>query len=324
MKNIKNSVIIFLHRKGRTLLKVLAVVLFVYFISRKFHCMVFRLENAVCISITGRMANAMFQEAFLYSFSKKRHNSEVVFSSENPLADIFTLDGLNWRYDNTYSCSCYSLYQDKWNCAYDESLENLKLPLQVWGFFQSWKYFKGDEEEIRRMFTFQPRLQKAAKDQLETIVASFANKGVTEKTVLVGVHVRRGDYVNKKEYFFIDYGYNVATEAYIHNAITFFQEKYQDVLFIVCGNGVAWAREVMKSYERVHFVNDISPPRDMALLTRTHHTIMTVGTFGWWIGWLTNGTTVYYKNTYQEGTHFSKEFNGGTKDHFIANWIGLD
>jgi hypothetical protein len=38
-----------------------------------------------------------------------------------------------------------------------------------------------------------------------------------------------------------------------------------------------------------------SAPVDMATLSLTNHTIMTVGSFGWLIGWLTGGITVYYK-----------------------------
>ncbi|XP_062587425.1 galactoside alpha-(1,2)-fucosyltransferase 2-like [Saccostrea cucullata] len=320
--NLKNSIFQFLNRRGKTLLKVFAVVVLIYFFYWEVHCMIFKQNNVVCIYIQGRLANAMFQEAFVYSFAKERDGTEVVFGSENPLVNIFTLEGLNWKYDRSYSCSCYSKFEDKWDCAFDDVFERLMPPVQVYGYFQSWKYLKGHEEGIRRMFTFQPHIQNKAKDQLHTIVDSFKDKGVSDKTVLVGIHIRRGDYIKKKH--FVDFGYNVAPDVYIHNAIKFYQVRYPDVLFIVCGNDIAWAREVMKSYGRVHFVEGNSPSQDMALLTRTHHTIMTVGTFGWWIGWLTNGTTVYYKHTYREGTDFMAQFHGSTQEHFLPNWIGLE
>lgn len=295
----------------------------------KLHCMVFTLDNVLCVSVTGRLGNIMFQEAFVYAFAKQKSKPTIVFNSDNPLVDTFTLEGLNWRYDSTYSCSCYSLYQDRWNCAFDDTFENLvpsKQTFQVFGYFQSWRYFIGHEEEIRRMFTFKPHIKAKVNEQLRSIVSSFSDRGVTDKTVLVGVHIRRGDLVNKKVYLglFREFGYNVAPESYIHNAVKFYQAKFPDVLFIVCGNDIRWAREVMQKYDRVYFREENTPPEDMALLTGTHHTLMTVGTFGWWIGWLTNGTTVYYKHTYQEGTDFGFEFHGSTKDHFPPNWVGLE
>lgn len=288
--------------------------------------MIFKLENVICISITGRLANAMFQEAFVYSFAKNKGKSMVVFNSENPLSNIFTLEGFNWKHDNTYSCGCLPKYEDKWDCAYDATYENLQLSpedsVQVFGYFQSWKYLRGHEKDIKKLFTFQSHIKDRAEEQIQRIVNSFKQKGVTKETVLVGVHIRRGDYVKNK--VFVEFGYNVATDTYIHHAVKYFQDKFKDVLFIVCGNDLPWAREVMQRYERTYFVEGNTPSQDMALLSRTQHTLMTVGTFGWWIGWLTNGTTVYYKNTYREGTKFMMEFHGSTKDHFPPHWIGLD
>lgn len=321
-----NRIKSYFQRKGKQLIKPVAISLAICLFLWKLQCLLFKLENVICISITGRLANAMFQEAFVFTFAKNKGKPMVIFSSENPLTDIFTLEGLNWKYDSTHLCRCYPKYFDRWDCAFDDQYEKLQLSskdtVQVFGYFQSWKYLKGYEREIKKLFTFQPSIRQRADKQLQGIIKSFQDKGVTKKTVLVGVHIRRGDYVTEKT--FVNFGYNVATETYIHNAVKYFQDRYPDVLFIVCGNDLPWAREVMQKYERTYFVEGNSPSQDMALLTGTHHTLMTVGTFGWWIGWLTNGTTVYYKHTYREGTDFMMEFNGGITDHFPPHWVGLD
>ncbi|XP_048764984.2 galactoside alpha-(1,2)-fucosyltransferase 2-like isoform X2 [Ostrea edulis] len=326
MKNLKNSILIFFNRKGKLSLKILAAVFLILVLFWKSYCFIFKLDNVVCVLIQGRLANAMFQEAFVYTFAKKKNKAAVVFSGENPLANIFTLEGLNWTYDNTKSCSCYSMYEDKWDCAFDDTFENLHLhdkqTVRVLGYFQSWKYFKGHEKEIRRLFTFKQNIEEKTHSILLSIISSLKYKGVTDKTVLVGVHIRRGDYVSNK--VFVDFGYNVASEIYMHNAVKFYQRRYSDLLFIVCGNDIPWARQVLQEYDRVYFVEGNTASEDMALLAGTHHTLMTVGTFGWWIGWLTNGTTVYYKHNFREGTDFMRQFHGSTKEHFPPHWIGLE
>ena len=39
-----------------------------------------------------------------------------------------------------------------------------------------------------------------------------------------------------------------------------------------------------------------TPERDMALLSLCEHTVVSVGSFGWWSAWLANGVTVYYSS----------------------------
>jgi len=61
--------------------------------------------------------------------------------------------------------------------------------------------------------------------------------------------------------------------------------------------------------------------QDLAILSQCNHTIMTVGTYGWWAGYLAGGITVYYKNFPAEGSSFYRIFS--KDDFFPPHWIGL-
>jgi hypothetical protein len=55
----------------------------------------------------------------------------------------------------------------------------------------------------------------------------FLDIAIPKKNItLVGVHVRRGDKLLYKDV-------NVASQEYLHNAVTYFRKKYGKVLFIV-------------------------------------------------------------------------------------------
>ena len=60
---------------------------------------------------------------------------------------------------------------------------------------------------------------------------------------------------------------------------------------------------------------------DLVLLSLCNHSIMTVGTFGWWGSWLTNGTVVYYDYQNKPGSYFARRMR--TEDFFPPSWIPI-
>ena len=60
---------------------------------------------------------------------------------------------------------------------------------------------------------------------------------------------------------------------------------------------------------------------DLAILSSCNHTIMTVGTYGWWAGYLAGGITVYYRNFPAKGSELVPWFS--REDHFPPDWVGL-
>ena len=62
----------------------------------------------------------------------------------------------------------------------------------------------------------------------------------------------------------------------------------------------------------------------MCALSMCNHTIITVGSFGWWSAWLANGTTVYFKDVAKQNSPLRKAFSKDMSDFFFPSWVGLE
>lgn len=276
----------------------------------------------LCLKFQGGLANQMFIYAFGLSMAKKR-NMQFIVPSDNMLTKYFRILPNTWE-DHGYhrrSCSCFWKREDEVDCGYDENLE--KSPdtdLSFNGYFQSWKYWIDYEADVRKAFTFKSSILKEADKQISRIL-TLNNSSTANDTVLIGVHIRNGDY---SESHFSQYGYQLAPASYLESATNYFRKRFKKVLFVVCTNDIPWTRKVLSVNNDVHIVSGNPAEVDMALLSRTNHTIMTVGTYGWMIAWLTRGTTLHYKYPYRAGSDFAKQFHSDYSDHFYPKWIAME
>lgn len=179
--------------------------------------------------------------------------------------------------------------------------------VKIDGHIQSWKYFKSIENEIRHQFVFKQNI----KDQAQLLLKRVVRSGY----VTVGVHIRRGDMLNH---------YPVANRKYLQIASDYFRSRYKKVIFIVCTSPDketrAWTlRNFVQIYNNDSILMDNAPPEvDMCLLSSCDHTIITVGSFGWWAGWLNNGTTIYY-DFFDDTYNYTFTKN----DYIYPGWIGI-
>ena len=192
-------------------------------------------------------------------------------------------------------------------------------------YLQSWKYFENVIPQLKEQFTFKTEISKRADETLSNISTDFLkrqhSKGITAQNItFVGVHVRRGDMVAEKQ--FVEFGYQVAPIQYIHKAMKFFTDKFKTVLYIVCSDSMEWAKNNIKNLNVV-FVHD-EPEVDMSVLIHCNHTIITVGTFGWWSGFLAGGITVYYKHPARNSSKHRKTFSKTYSDYFYPGWIAME
>ncbi|EMP42229.1 Galactoside 2-alpha-L-fucosyltransferase 2 [Chelonia mydas] len=148
-------------------------------------------------------------------------------------------------------------------------------------------------------------------------------RGQRRNVTYVGVHVRRGDYVQVMGERWKGW---VADKAYLEKAMGYFRAKYQEPVFVVTSNGMEWCREnIDASWGDVYFSGDgkeSSPGRDFALLAHCNHTIMTIGTFGIWAGYLAGGETIYLANYTLPDSPFLEIFKPAAA--FLPEWIGID
>jgi hypothetical protein len=185
-------------------------------------------------------------------------------------------------------------------------------PLYVEGYWQSPVWFKGIEDVLRKEFV----LRKPLMSEVERIVA-FSNQEST-----VGVHVRRGDFVNDPQMARI---HAVCTADYYRKAARLMQDRVPGARFIVVSDEPNWVEAnlgLAADQVTVPSGGERSAAADLSLLAGCRHHILSNSTFGWWAAWLSErtGSVVIAPDRWFVGKH--KEPSGLIPAHWIR--IGAD
>lgn len=142
------------------------------------------------------------------------------------------------------------------------------------GFWQSEKYFPDVREQLLEDFSFR--------------VAGENNCRIIEQmksTVSVSLHIRRGDYLEKK--FRGIYG-GICTERYYKSAIEYFKSRFLYVKFFVFSDDKEWAKKTFAGddFLIVEGNGGDQSYMDMCLMSQCKHNIIANSSFSWWGAWL--------------------------------------
>src|SRR6218665_337111 len=209
-------------------------------------------------------------------------------------------------------------------CALDcriFSLSGLHLNATVTGYLQSWKYFSNVAERIRQEFTFNDELKAQADDFLGNLKDNLTSE--FNDSIFIGIHIRRGDMTSRRK---VSFGYTVASKEYQAVAVNYFRTNFpvNTLVVVVCTDDLEWSKQNFPGVDRNSFVafsENRTAAQDMAILVACNHTIITVGTFGWWSGYLAGGRTIYYKDFPTPGSYMASVVDKA--DYFPPDWIGL-
>ncbi|KAM4800835.1 galactoside alpha-(1,2)-fucosyltransferase 1 [Urocitellus parryii] len=283
------------------------------------------LQNADPVSGTwtihpdGRLGNQMGQYATLLALAQLNGRRAFILPAMHAtLAPVFriTLPVLTSEVDSRTPWRKLQLHD--WM---SEEYFCLKDPfLKLSGFPCSWTFFHHLREQIRREFTLHDHLR----DEAQHLLSQFrlGHTGARPRT-FVGVHVRRGDYLQVMPQRWKGV---VGDRVYLQQAMDWFRARHEAPIFVVTSNGMKWCWEnIDMSRGDVVFAGDGqegSPGKDFALLTQCNHTIMTVGTFGFWAAYLAGGDTVYLANFTLPDSEFLKVFK--PEAAFLPEWVGIN
>ena len=140
------------------------------------------------------------------------------------------------------------------------------------GDWQSYKYFQDSEADIRRMFVYQDAFSKGAEAIKERIAGTPQS---------VGVHFRRGDYVNL----------NITIDPkYYHDAIVMAAQKLDDPVFFCFSEDLEWVKQNVSDlpyhFEFIEYESDQKGLEDFELLRSCRNIITCNSTYSWWAAWL--------------------------------------
>ncbi|XP_027223995.2 galactoside alpha-(1,2)-fucosyltransferase 2 isoform X1 [Penaeus vannamei] len=152
--------------------------------------------------------------------------------------------------------------------------------------------FNPFKEELRREFVFPKRVQEKVREILADVQQKWQSaNNSTVLPVLVGFHVRRADYVR---YAAINFRASLPEDKYFTRALSHYRQKFpNEVAFVVASDDMAFVRQRLGHYPDVFFSSGESAADDMALLSSCNHSIVTMGSYGFWTGFLAGGEVVY-------------------------------
>lgn len=280
-----------------------------------------RHSGFLCGSVKGNLGNRLFVFASIYGIAKMK-NITYVIPKHDTLLDTFNLgnDSTLLVSRDFRKCKGTMYRKERICCGYDPKLLNLDLSkgYTLITYLQSWKYFEGAQRHLKSQLTFKIDTQLWVNHTLEKILQ---NQNYTQRddVTFIGIHVRRGDMMTSVS----GYGYQVATPAYLHRAIDNFKHL-SNVIYIVCSLEIRWVKGHLHNLTNVYYSDPKhGPQKDLALLAACDHVITTVGTFGWWGGWLSGGNVTYYKWPAKPGSGLRSQFSRDYTDFFLPQWIGL-
>jgi hypothetical protein len=159
--------------------------------------------------------------------------------------------------------------------AYDASVLALREPVCLIGYWQSERYFVEIAGGIRADFTLRQPLADANAELLE-----LARSGLS-----VGLHVRRGDFVNLNDAAQV---HGLCSIDYYRRAIGLVRARSPECHFLVFSDDPQWARAELPLGPTAIFVtgNAETPEQDLALMRACKHHIIANSSFSWWAGWL--------------------------------------
>lgn len=251
----------------------------------------------------GRLGNQMFQYASLKGIAKYRNYEYSI-----PPKEVFgNVDGNVRRSDfNLYDV--FNLKEEKIGLIenpilpekmheFDENLFiNFPDNVDLFGYYQSEKYFKHIEDDIRKDFSFRQDLIDMCKN-------------VVNGEVVISLHIRRGDYVTNNNHPIQDL-------EYYETALS----EFDNHSVIVFSDDSEWCKKQnIFSSDRFLISENNTTDFDLCLMSLCDYHIIANSSFSWWGAWLANSKKIIAPKKWFGGECVNKN----VKDMSFGNWSWL-
>ena len=191
---------------------------------------------------------------------------------------------------------------------FDKNFFKSKKNVLLKGGWQSEKYFKPYEKEIRESLQLN-------KDLVKDVV----NKGEKlQQQNSVSVHIRRGDYLRKQIIF---EWHGVMSKDYYINALNLLQSKTKDIKAYYFTDDTDWVSQNLLPLFNGEIVSlsTKSHYEDLYLMSHCQHNIIANSSFSWWGAWLNTNPN---KIVIGPKKWFDKGFKD-TQDVIPSGWVKI-
>ena len=252
----------------------------------------------------GRLANQMFQYASLKGIARNVGVDICIPNYKNIIDDgignkLYTelFDNFDLNVNVGLLNNGHAPVVQERFFHFDEELFSLcpdHVSLQ--GYFQSEKYFKHIEDEIRQDFTFKPEILDPCKDMIEEVENPIA------------LHIRRTDYLKNAE------NHHNLSLKYYKNAVSHFDSDRNVIVF---SDDPKWCNEQKLFSDDRFLISENTDNRvDLCLMTLCSDFIIANSSYSWWGAWLSSNQN---KEVIAPVDWFGK--TGYTKDHDTKDLI---
>jgi len=190
---------------------------------------------------------------------------------------------------------------------FDHQTAFLPDGVDLFGYYQTEKYFSEYREYVMSVFTFKPAIAEAGDNYIQTIRNS--NKGFK----IASIHVRRGDYTGLPNH------HPTCNKEYYDSAISLLKEKTDSIKFVIFSDDPNWCREEFKGEDFI--ISDLGNAYyEMCAMSLCDHHIIANSSFSWWGAWLNKSEN---KIVIAPSRWFGPLLANNTNDIYCENWIKI-
>jgi len=275
----------------------------------------------VTTNIIGGLGNQLFQIFATLNYALNC-NKQAVFSNQK----ILTCPGSTTRYSywDTFLKNIAHLTTNSISTIfipYNEENNIIPIPcnnanIRLVGYFQSYKYFKENEEKIFKLIKLK---------EIKNCVAVKYNEYFEDFTYKISMHFRLGDYKNLQDYhpiqpyeYYKKALYDILLNTCVLNVkVLYFCESEDDKIISVV------IEKLSKEFPFVKFkkvANEIPDWEQIIIMSLCNSNIIANSSFSWWGAYFNNNKrkVVTYPSLW-----FGKKINKDVSDMFPPEWIKI-
>jgi hypothetical protein len=220
----------------------------------------------ITVELLGRLGNQMFQYAVCRTIAEKNGYSfhipyDLSINDGHNISNYFSVD-----MGSSDGEIIYKFSEDARIQKFNPEIFNIPDGTLIWGFYQTDKYFKENESNVKSWF----------KVDLDEKTESILN--LYNKEDYCFIHFRGTDY---KQF---DSGSRFLPKKYFEDAKNLVKKKKSDIKFIVITDDIEEAKNYFPEDKSIS--NEMMV--DFKLLYYSKYCIIPNSTFSWWAAWLSD------------------------------------
>lgn len=188
--------------------------------------------------------------------------------------------------------------------SYKEQIFPVGCSLYLKGYWQNYRYFHLYRKELRKEFSYKNQLSSTA----ELFGQAAAGKNV------IGIHIRRGDYINYS-------GWTVHSSYYL-KALDAVRKKLSEkgieetLIFVFCEDR-EFAENLLAG-QAFTLITDRSKLNDLEefeVMRKCRNLIISNSSYSWWAAYL---------NEYQDNIIAAPVWKKWSREFYLPEWIGIE